>query len=237
MSRAALYGRRRGRSGRQYEYFCSNNRTVRRRKTQCSSGHSSVPTVEEEVQVLYRTLRLDPTVQEQIRVELRQELTDRTGLIEREAERHERALKAIEAKQEKLVQLFYKDLVTEDVFAAEQTKLKDERRAAKHLQSTATAQLDDVQAALELALSRINKPYQVYTEGTEIERRIMNRAIFERIEIGGDGQITGTALTPVYDALSAWQPSLGRPQAQPEGSRGQARQCSPYVRPHTAPVH
>ena len=172
-----------------------------------------------------------------IRAELRQELTDRTGLIQREAERHERALKAIEAKQEKLVQLFYKDLVTEDVFAAEQTKLKDERRAAKHLQSTATAQLDDVQAALDLALSRIEAPYEVYRDGTEMERRIMNRAIFEHIEIGEEGHITGTALTPVYSALSAWQPSLGRPHTRRQGSQGHGRQCSPYVRPATGPVH
>ncbi|HSZ13115.1 MAG TPA: recombinase family protein [Solirubrobacteraceae bacterium] len=232
-----LYGRHRGRSGRQYEYFCCNNRTARRRKAQCSSGHASVPTVEEGVLALYRTLRLDPKVQEQIRAELRQELTDRTGLIQREAERHERALKAIESKQEKLVQLFYKDLVTEDVFAAEQAKLKDERRAAKHLQAAATAQLDDVQAALDLALSRIKAPYDVYHDGTEMERRIMNRAIFEHIEVGEEGHITGTALTPVYDALSAWQPGLGRPQAQRQGSQHQTRQCSPYVRPATAPVH
>lgn len=235
-----LYGRHRSHSGRQYEYFCCNNRTVRRRTIQCSSGHSPVPTVEEEVQALYRTLRLDPKVQEQIRAELRQELADRTGLIQREAERHERALKAIEAKQEKLVQLYYKDLITEDVFAAEQDKLKTERRAAKHLQSTATAQLEDVQAALELALSRINQPYAVYSEGTEMERRIMNRAIFEHIEIGEEGQITGTALTPVYQALSAWQPSLGRPRRRQQGNGTKTEPpgaCSSFVRPHTAPVH
>ena len=34
-----LYGRHRGRGGRQYEYFCCNNRTVRRREIHCSSGH------------------------------------------------------------------------------------------------------------------------------------------------------------------------------------------------------
>lgn len=232
-----LYGLHRGRSGRQYEYFCCNNRTVRRRKIQCSSGHYSVPTVEEKVQELYRTLRLAPKVQQQIRAELRQELTDRAGLIQREAERHERALKAIEAKQEKLVQLFYKDLVTEDVFAAQQDKLKSERRAAKRLQTTATAQLDDIQGALDLALSRVEKPYEVYRDGTELERRIMNRAIFQRIEIGTDGEITGTTLTPVYDALSAWQPCLGRPQAAQEGAQAEDGPCSPYVRLPTASFH
>jgi site-specific DNA recombinase len=231
-----LYGRHRSHSGRYYEYFCCNNRTIRRRPIQCPSGHAPVATVEDGVLALYRTLKLAPAVKEQIRAELRQELTDRTGLIEREAERHERALKAIEAKQEKLVQLYYKDLVTEDVFAVEQTRLKEERRAAQHLQNTATAQLDDVQAALDLALSRIERPYDVYSEGTEMERRILNRAIFEHIEVGEEGHITGTALTPVYRALSAWQPRLGKPQRRP-GDGTKAEPCSPFVRLNAAPAH
>jgi site-specific DNA recombinase len=230
-----LYGRHRGRGGRQYDYFCCNNRTVRRREIHCSSGHHAVPTVEEEVQALYRTLRLAPKVQEQIRVELRQELTDRAALIEREAERHQRALKAIEAKQEKLVQLYYDDRVTEDVFDRQQDKLKEERRAAQRLQDTAVAELEDIHQALDLALSRISKPYDVYHDGTELERRILNRAIFERIEVGPDGEITGTTLTPTYAALSAWQPGLGQPAArQPKGEK---RLGTAKFRPNTAPVH
>ena len=136
-----LYGRHRGRGGRQYDYFCCNNRTVRRREIHCSSGHHAVPTVEDHIEQHYRTVHIPAEVQEQIRAELNAELTDRTTLIEREAERHQRALKAIEAKQEKLVQLYYKDLVSEDVFAAEQDKLKTERRAAQRLQNTAITEL------------------------------------------------------------------------------------------------
>ncbi len=139
-----LFGRHRGRGGRQYDYFCCNNRTVRRRKTKCSSGHSSVPTVEDHIDEHYHSVHIAPKVQDQIRAELRDELTDRTALIEREAERHQRALKAIEAKQEKLVQLYYKDLVSEDVFSAEQDKLKAERRAAQRLQDTATTELEAI---------------------------------------------------------------------------------------------
>ena len=127
--------------------------------------------------------------------------------------------------------------IASSLFAAQQDKLKSERRAAKRLQTTATAQLDDVQAALDLALSRVEKPYEVYRDGTELERRIMNRAIFERIEIGEDGQITGTTLMPVYDALSAWQPRLGRPQAGQAATQAQDGPCSPYVRLPTASFH
>jgi site-specific DNA recombinase len=229
-----LFGRHRGRSGKQYEYFCCNNRAARRKKVQCSSGHYPVEVVEEAVAELYSTLRIPAAVQDSIREELRREAADRAKLVERAAERHERSLKAIEAKQEKLVQLFYRDLVTEDVFAREQSKLKDERRAARRLKRVAATQTGDIEQALELALSRLDDPQENYREATDLERRIMNRAIFERVEVGPDPDIVSTALTPVYAALSAWKSGLGSPTG---GRRGGQGPCSPFVRPSAAPVH
>jgi hypothetical protein len=63
-----------------------------------------------------------------------------------------------------------------------------------------------------------------------MERRILNRAIFERIEIGEDGEPTLVALTPTYAALSAWEPGFGKPKgvwARNQGRRGR----SAFVRP------
>ncbi|HEV7564373.1 MAG TPA: recombinase family protein [Microbacteriaceae bacterium] len=215
-----LYGRHQGRS-RHYEYFCCNNRTVRGRAVQCPSGHLAVDATEDSVIAdVYSVVSLDAKAKAQIRSELRQELSERTAVIRQEAERHEWALKAIEAKQEKLVQLYYRDLVSEDVFAAEQEKLKFERRAATRSQATATAQLEDVQVALEIALSRVEQAELAYREGTPLERRILNQAIFQRIDIGPDGKATGTALTPVYDALSAWQPGFGQPKEKADTHDG-----------------
>jgi site-specific DNA recombinase len=133
--------------------------------------------------------------------------------------------------------LFYNDRISEDVFDAEQDKLKTERRAANELRTIATAQLDDVQAALDLALSRVEHPYEVYRDGTPLERRLMNRAIFERIEVGPDAEITDTTLTPVYQALSAWQPSLGRPKTHRKAPKTQNGPQLAQVRPLFAPVH
>jgi site-specific DNA recombinase len=231
-----LYGRHQGRS-RHYEYFCCNNRTTRRRG-QCTSGHYAVDITEQHIiDYVYSTVRIPPDVQEQIRAELRQELAERTSVIEHEAKRHERTIKQIEAKQQKLIQLFYNDLVSEDVFAAEQDKLKTERRSADQLRTTATAQLSDIQEALDLALSRVEQPQAVYRDGTPLERRVMNRAIFERIEVGPEAEITGTTLTPVYKALSAWQPSLGRPKDCRKAKGPGEGVGLPQVRPLFAPVH
>ena len=91
--------------------------------------------------------------------------------------------------------------------------------------------LEDVQEALELALSRVDRPQEAYLDGTELERRVLNLSIFERIEIGPDGEISETVLAPVYEALRAWEPGLGRP------AQGQNGSCSVDVRLSSAPVH
>ena len=141
-----LYGRHRSRSGLYYEYFSCTNRAARRRRDmQCPSGHYAVDLVEREVESLYATLRIPADVQETIRRELHVELADRTSLVRAEADRHEHTLTRIESKQEKLIQLYYKDLVSEDVLEREQDKLKTERRAAEHLRATAAVQTEDVE--------------------------------------------------------------------------------------------
>jgi hypothetical protein len=59
----------------------------------------------------------------------------------------------------------------------------------------------------------------------------VNRAIFERIEIGEDSAITGTALTPTYKAISAWQQGLGRPSRNQGCAQEPTGRRSAYVRP------
>jgi hypothetical protein len=65
----------------------------------------------------------------------------------------------------------------------------------------------------------------------------MNLAIFERIEVGPDAEITGTKLTAVYDALSAWQPGLGQPKTPRKATPAQERRRPAHVRPLFVPVH
>jgi site-specific DNA recombinase len=227
-----LFGRHRNRTGTPYDYFSCANRAVRRRRIRCdSSAHYPVPKVEREVEQLYRTVILSAAVKEQIRRELREELTNRASLIEQEAKRHERTLKKIEAKQEKLVQLYYQDLVTIDVFEREQTKLKTETKAAQRLRQVAVAQTADIEQALDDALARVERTHQSYLEATPLERRSMNRIIFERIEVGEDGEITRTALTPTYNAIAAWQPDLGQPKGRRAGGQGNEGRRSAFIRP------
>lgn len=226
-----LFGRHRSKSGLHYEYFSCTNRDRRLRKVRCqSSRHYPVPRVETLVEQTYSTLYISPEVMEQIRSEVRDELAGRAGLVVQEAERHERTLTQIEAKQEKLVQLYYQDLVTLDVFERQQAKLKAEERAAQRLRRVAIVQSENVEQNLKDALDRLKDIEQMYLDGTPLERRVLNRAIFKRIDVGEEGEITDTALTPVYEALTAWKPGLGHPRPD----NGNLR--SVYVRPYSGTI-
>ncbi len=44
-----------------------------------------------------------------------------------------------------------------------------------------------------------------------LERRLLNQTFFKRILVGEEGKIEDVELTPVYAALAAWEPNLGRP--------------------------
>ncbi len=232
-----LYGRHQSRSGRHYEYFSCTNRAARHRRVLCESGHYSVPLVEQEVENLYASLRIERTTQEVIRAELRQDLAERAALVAKEAERHERAIKRIEAKQEKLLSLYYRELVSEELFENEQTRLREERRAAEQLRKASEASTEDLARALDRALSRVDDPHQAYLNATPLERRVMNKAIFLRIEIGEDSEIIGATPAPVYDALRAWAPDLGGPVLADAAANPGRDGCSPFVRPSTAAAH
>jgi site-specific DNA recombinase len=227
-----LFGRHRSRSGRQYEYFSCINRDTRRRDVRCQTGHYPVARVEEAVTELWATLELDDQTKEQVRRELSEHLEGRSAVVTKEAERHERTLRQIEANQEKLVQLYYRDLVSEEVLRKEQHRLKKERAAAERLKDAATAQATDLNEALEEALARIDRPYDAYLESDGLKRRTLNQAVFDRIEVGSDGNLEDVALAPAYAALAAWKPGLGRPVI--------ADGPGPYVdavRPSSASVH
>jgi hypothetical protein len=64
---------------------------------------------------------------------------------------------------------------------------------------------------------------------------MMNRAIFAHVKVGEDLEIAGTTLTPIYAALSAWQPGLGQPA--PSHAEGQKRLGKAKFQPVPAPVH
>jgi len=175
-------------------------------------------------------VRLTRTKQAEIRKDVREDAEERAAVVDNEIERHQRKIKKIKANQARLVQLFYKDLVSEDVLASEQKRLQAEDRHVRNLLAQAELQAEDIAVRLEDVRKRTSTPYQAYRRGSPLERRLLNQTFFKRILIGEASEVLGVTLTPAYAAVAEWDESFGQPQTPEPSQEAQAGLEAPSPR-------
>lgn len=208
-----LYSKNRGNGGL-YEYFTCSNRYALARDRRCQARHYPAAAIEREIENYYRTIELTDRVREAIWEDMRQDAGERGALIARETERQQRRIKTLQDDQARLVELSFKGLVSDEVLADQQRRLEDQKQQAQKLLQTAQLQAEDIDTTLAQALATTKTPHATYRASSPLERRLLNQAFFKRILIGEDGEVLGATLTPVYDALAAWHPPLGKTKAE-----------------------
>jgi site-specific DNA recombinase len=208
-----LYSRHRGNGG-MYEYFCCIKRLSRKQGGRCDSRHYSVPQIEQEIAEYYRSVNLTELVRETIWADVRRDADERTVIVQKDIERHQRKIKKLTDNQARLIQLSYQGLVTNEVLATEQQRLEAEKLQAQRLLEAAELHARDIESALDGALAKTRTPHATYLASTPLERRLLNQTLFKRILVGDDSEIQSAELTPVYAALATWEPALGQIQAR-----------------------
>ncbi len=184
------YGRHRGRGG-VYEYFSCLSRV--HRGGRCGAPYLRVGEVEEAVVRYHHTITYTAEEQELLRDEIRRFATPRVDAAKKQAAIHERRLRELKAEQQKLVQLSFKELIDDEVLAAEQERISAERAQARKWNEAAVHEVREIMSALDDALALVDKtvPYAV-SEPTE--RRLINQAthvvLAPYLEIDGDGART-----------------------------------------------
>jgi len=148
--RRLVYGRHRGNGG-VYEYFSCLSHQARR--PSCGGHHLPVSDVEKAIEDYYRQIQLTPEQIEKVRQDIRDLVEDRLAVARKEAEKHNRHLRTLQDEQQKLVQLYYKGGVSEEVLQAEQTRIESERTQSERLAQAASHEADDVLEALDDALA------------------------------------------------------------------------------------
>jgi site-specific DNA recombinase len=206
-----LYSKHRGNGG-EYEYFCCIGRTSRRQGGRCQSRHYSVHEIEAAITEHYRTVQIPMPVREAIWADVRRDADERTAIVAKDIERHQRKIKTLEANQTRLVQMSYEGLVSNEVLATEQQRLEAEKRQTNRLLEAAQLHARDIETALDGAMAKTRTPHATYTASTPLERRLLNQTFFKRILVGENGTIESTELTTVYAALASWEPRLGKPR-------------------------
>lgn len=174
----------RGNGGR-YEYFrCFGRHNLR---NGCDAPHVAVGTVESAVERYYgRHPWLTDDEQTRVRDRVRHYAELKLRTATRETERATRRLEGLKQEQQRLLQLSYRDLVDDEVLAAEQVRIRNERAQVAKWAKTAAHDAEDIAEALEEALRLLDSPGSAYRRATPVTRRMFNQALFERLLISDD---------------------------------------------------
>lgn len=168
------------------EYFCClSNQRPRRRG--CGHGYMAVEPVERGVERYYRRITLSAAQCDRVRKLVREEAEARLKVAREQSEQHARRLRALRDEQQKLLQLYYRGGVSEEVMIAEQSRIETERSQARKLVEAASHEAEDVFAALDELLRLIGPDcHAMYLASDPQARRLLNLAIFERLIVTPD---------------------------------------------------
>lgn len=186
------YGRHKSHTGRYYEYFSCLGRT--RGANACDAPYARLDRVEGQIEALHASPVLTATEAELVREAVRFYMENKTELARKESAKHDRRLKQLTIQQQKLLQLYYCDGISDEVMQAEQARIASERSKAIRWKELAETQVEGVMEALNKALGLVSRPAEAYRLAAPHVRKMLNRAIFDRIEVLVGNGNTGVSL-------------------------------------------
>jgi site-specific DNA recombinase len=208
------YGRHKGASGGMYEYFSCLSRV--RRRGSCQAPYIPVEATERAVERMNSRVVLTKQEQEAITQAVRDHAEAKALVAKKESDRHSRKLRELNSQQQKLVQLHYQQAVSVEVLKAEQQRIEAERSQAHRWSKAAVADVQDVMAALKIALELVDKGRLPYAAANEFCRRLINQALYEKIVVEDASDAQGQ-LSPLYAQLIPLARDLGREALGPGG--------------------
>jgi site-specific DNA recombinase len=216
--RRLVYHRIRGNGGL-YEYFgCLSHQG---RRGPCGARHLHVSDVERAVERYYRTVRLTASQRQAVRKAVEEHASALMQTAQEESERHSRRLQELQQQQKKLLHLFYKKAVAEEVLVAEQDRIENERSEAHRWAEAAAHDATEVTETLAEALRLLEDPQIAYAQATPHQRRLLNQAIFEALLIRDEDVAEANPRPWVAEIhrLANSQLDCQKAQERPEGRR------------------
>jgi site-specific DNA recombinase len=194
-----IYTRATGRNGTTYEYFTCRGRQF----GDCSQPHHRVEAVERAIEDEYARIELSDTTRQQIRADVQAYVESLDAKSDPERAELTEQLKKLAAQEKKLLQAHYADHISDELFAEEQRRIRQERVAAEQRQSELDIDHGKTLERLEMALSMTDHIQAGYLMAEPNTRRIFNQAIFARVWIDTE-QVAGRELSlPFADLLPA----------------------------------
>lgn len=208
--RRLLYSRNRGHRGDIYEYYVCAGKHVRT----CTQPYHRAADVEGAVEQLYAEVELTGEQRDKVRELLETYLAEFEKIADREIRRARSTLERLDNQERKLLAAHYADRISDYIYNEEQERIRRERIAATSQLQQHQGDTDTVRRTLELALELAADTEHVYRNAKPNERRLLNQAFFEAIEVDGD-EIASHTLQPPFRQIKAAskQPRLQQPSS------------------------
>lgn len=156
--------------------------------------------LESEIEAIYKRIALPTSVMAELREQMNVEVQNRSKRIAAERENMARRLGEAEGERQKLMAAYYANAIDVDVLKTEQNRVNGEIRLAKERLEQVEGDLDGWHEILESAMAFAAKCDRAYKKASDHERRLLNNAIFEKIEVR-DGKIVEVSFAEPFDVL------------------------------------
>jgi site-specific DNA recombinase len=179
--RRLFFVRPRGRSTT-YEYFVCGGRSARL----CPQPYHRVEAIEQAVERHYVTLHLTDQQRARIRTAVRTHLDGLAAAADKETARARAEVIRLDNEERKLLTAHYADRISDHIYAEEQKRIRRERVAADQLLQRFQINHQDILETVDHALALTDNIQTAYLKADDTERRLLNQAFFEYLEIDNE---------------------------------------------------
>lgn len=189
------------RHGTVYPYFICVGR--QKKRFDCRQKAVLIETVEHLVEQHYAAVQLPAEDAERVREALLEQLSSQQVAAEHERGFQQKRLHRLAAERQKLLQAFYNDSIAPDLLKAEQARITSEMEHAKRRLSALSAEFDVIQTNLNVAIEFAKHCEHAYLAAAPKVRRQINQAIFEKLYVHEEWEVTSELAEPFRTLLGS----------------------------------
>lgn len=169
------------RHGAVYPYFICIGRHQKR--TDCTQRAMLISIVEERIEEHYRGHQLDPKLRDEIEATLLDEFSSLRQQLQRESHHLTTQKERLTNERARLLQAHYASAVPLDLLKAEQDRIARQLADIDGRLGATDIEFDKLETCLRKALDYATHSYEAYMQAAPQERRLLNQALFSRIEV------------------------------------------------------
>ena len=198
--------------GGEYGYFYCRGRHSKR--TDCRQPFMQPALVETAVADYYQYVELGADLVATLKQRLTDDLDAIRGRSRDTVRRQQARVDRLKTEEQKLLHLFYRDKITDELFEAEQTRIAGELGDARRTLAAVQSEHAEGQRIVELALDLAADCQLAYRLADPPTRRLFNQVFFTKLFVDAVGTdsptVAGAELASPFAELAAQEPTPRR---------------------------